>query len=88
MAGLAATGVDAAAAGSAAVAAIDPTALSARITGMMARLIRMIPPWRLGRSEACCMPHQLVGAAELSVSYCKYLAYMHQIKLLSWLFKY
>ena len=53
----AATGVTAAAAGSAVPAAIDPAALSASITGMMARLMRMTPPGRPYRSATCCVPH-------------------------------
>jgi hypothetical protein len=37
-------------------ARIDPATLSARIAGMtMVRLMVMIPPWHLRRSEACFM---------------------------------
>jgi hypothetical protein len=49
----------------------------------MACLIRTIPPWHRHRSAACCTPHQLIGAIELHVSYCQYLAFMHQSKPLS-----
>ena len=58
-------------------AAIDPAAVSASIAEMMVRLIRMSPPGRPYWSAACRVPHQLIGAAELSVSYCQCLAFMH-----------
>ncbi len=50
-----ALGACAAAAGTAEPARIDPAAPSARIAGMMDRLMRMIPPWHLPRSAACHM---------------------------------
>ena len=67
-------------AGAAEPARIDPAAPSARMTGMRARLMRMIPPWHLYSLAACCMTHEPTGAAELYVSYCQYLAFMHQGK--------
>lgn len=54
---------------------------------MRVRLMRMIPPWHMYRSAACCMPHKLAGAAELYVSYCQYLAFMHQGKPLVRIFQ-
>jgi len=47
-------GADAAATDSVEAAAIDPAALSARITEMMTRLMRMTPPERLYWSATCC----------------------------------
>jgi hypothetical protein len=60
------------------LASIDPVTPSATIAGMMACLMRMIPPWHLRRSAACCMAHEPTGATELYVSYCQYLALMYQ----------
>lgn len=49
-------GACAAAAGATEPPRIDPAAASARIAGMtMVRTARMIPPWHLPRSAACCM---------------------------------
>jgi hypothetical protein len=67
-------------AGAAEPARIDPAAPSARITVIRARLMRTIPPWHLCWSAACCRAHGISGAAELYVSYCQYLAFMHQGK--------
>jgi hypothetical protein len=61
---------------------IDPAAPSVTIAGMMIRLMRIAPPWRLHRSAAFCVSHQLIGFTESQVSYCQYLAFMHQSKSL------
>jgi hypothetical protein len=62
---------------------IDPAALSARIAGMIACLMRMIFLHGIdtGQRPAACLTKP-TGASELYVSYCQYLALMYQGKSL------
>lgn len=78
----------AAAAGAAEPIRIDPAALSARIAGMMACLMRMIFLHGIdtGQRPAACLTKP-TGASELYVSYCQYLALMYQGKALYRFFK-
>jgi hypothetical protein len=75
-------------AGAAEPTRIDPAALSARIAGMIACLMRMIFLHGIdtGQWPAACLTKP-TGASELYVSYCQYLALMYQGKALYRFFK-
>src|ERR1700760_2977916 len=68
--------------GAAVPATIDPTAPTARMTRVRARLMRMFPPWASVQFTSWHAAHHPAGAAELLVSYCQYLAFMHKGKVL------
>src|SRR6516165_6017899 len=66
--------------GAAEPARIDPAAPSDRMIGMIARLMRTIPPGHRYRSAACSVPHELAGASQSYVSYCQCFAFTDQNK--------